>query len=849
MEKRLLNSNWELDWKGKRLNASVPCSVVSTLLSHHEMEDPYFSDNEKKVQAIFEDDYAFLHSFDLAEEDLKHERVLLEFDCLDTVCDIFVNEQLLSGEKNMFRKYRFDASKVLKPGSNTIRILFHSPVKYLREHKADLGKPFNVIRKAGCMFGWDWGITLPDSGILGNVSLILDEGDDVTDLYVRQKHLPSKVVLQADVSSLINQADQMMVRLYGPDGELISEQKYPAKEQVTVELEISSPKLWMPVGYGAQPLYKVEAHLIKGQEEVSGLSRKIGLRTVRIDESKDGKGHKFEIVVNDTPVYFRGESLIINDAIIPNITDQTWKNLIQNALKSNLNGIRVWGGAYYPEDVFYEYCDEAGLMVYQDFMFACTFYYPSQALIENIEKEVEYQIKRIRNHASLVLWCGNNELDCLYTAMTSKEPRTTALRKLFKAEKPFDFKTALFIRYIYSKIFLKLIPSKVKQLSPQIPFIHSTPHSHRPLNAKSFFDYAWDGDIHYYLQYDGNAPYQIMQTKEMLFRFVSEIGFQSYPSIKTLRQYISKEDLSPYSDVMYAHQKCFNGNETIELYMDREYVVPEDFEDYVYLSQVQAAEIMRYTVEYQRRHNDYNRGVILWQMNDCWPVVSWSGIDYCGRWKAEQYLTRKYFAPVMVSCEVDQNKAAVSVTTDLLEGAKGEIKVILVENRQAAASENDAGDTSSGSQDPRGESRREQTVAYDIKTGSKEIISFDRPDDVASSYLAFYDGKAWNVQLFGTSRQFSFEKPQLSFTFEEDTDSYLIGICSNVMCKDVMLDLSIHDAVFEDNCFDLIPDEIYKVRLKKTETDIMDLEQLKEELTAKTLNDVMLGKVRKGASA
>ena len=334
--------------------------------------------------------------------------------------------------------------------------------------------------------------------------------------------------------------------------------------------------------------------------------------------------------------------------------------------------------------------------------------------------------------------------------------------------------------------------------------------------------------MHYYLQYDNNASYQIMQTKEMLCRFITEIGFQSYPSMKTLREYIAEKDLTPYSDVMFAHQKCFKGNETIELYMTRDYIVPEKFEDYVYLSQVQAGEIMRYTVEYQRRNSDYNRGVILWQLNDCWPVVSWSGIDYKGRWKAEQYFIRKFYDPLMISCEVKDGRAQLHATSDGSENRKGSLNVRLYDVNRCV---------------------KDTAESYEVQDENKCICIINAPKDPSTSYLAYQNSSAWHVQLFCAPKDYAFTKPNLTIEIQEDTDRYQISLCSDVMCKDVMLDLANHDAVFEDNFFDLIPNEPYFITLYKNETDIEHLEQIKEELTIKTLNEIMLKDTRTIASS
>ena len=819
MEKRILNHNWHLEWEGEALSCDVPCSVVSVLLDHQKIEDPYRRDHEKAVQPLFEKDYTFKTTFTVSKEELSARRIRLGFDMLDTLCEIFLNGVKIAEEKSMFRAFRYDVKPYLTEGNNELRLLFHSPVRYLEEHKADLGKPFNVIRKAGCMFGWDWGIKLPDSGILGRVYLQFDEGDECCDLSIAQEHHGHAVRLRVNTEMAVENATHVRFTLKDPSGNELQQCILPAASQTT-EFQLETPDYWMPVGYGSQPLYEIEAALLRGDETLDVISRRFGVRKVCLDTAKEGKGHRFGLVVNDVPVYFRGENMIIQDAVIPRITDETWKKLVDLCLESNLNGIRVWGGAYYPPDLFYDLCDEAGLMVYQDFMFACTFYYPSKSLVENITKEVEYQIKRLRNHPCLVLWCGNNELDCLYTAMTSKEPRTVALRKLFGVEKPFDLKTALFIRYIYSKLFLKLIPSLVKRLSPEVPFIHSTPHAYRPLSAKSFVQYTWDGDMHYYLQYDGNAPYQLMHTKEMLCRFISEIGFQSYPSIKTLREYMDEEDLAPYSEVMLAHQKCFEGNQTIELYMKRDYVVPERFEDYVYLSQVQAAEIMRYTVEYQRRHNDYNRGVILWQLNDCWPVVSWSGVDYKGRWKAEQYMIRKFFAPQLVTSEVEAGEVRLYAVSDQTE-EKNMLEVRLYQSKELTEA-------------------KEQVFTW--KIGNQELMQLPVPEDRTHSCLAFRDqtDRAFKVQLFCLPKEFAFEKPTLLVELTENSEYYFVTITSDVICKDVMIDLTESDAVLSDNFFDLVPREAYTVEIRKDQTNLWNLEALRTELVIKTLNEVLL---------
>ncbi len=631
--------------------AEIPGSVATALLACGRILDPYDRNHEEQVLPVFDQDYIFTKEFEVRREDLAHDRVYLVCEGLDTICDITLNGEPLASTKNMFVNYRLDVKERLRTGKNKVEFYFHSPRRFLQEHPVNLGKPFHVIRKAACMFGWDWGINLPDSGVWKPCYIEGFDAGRLERVDIAQRHGRGRVTLEMKVRCELwtKEGMEVAVSVFAPDGSLVWTGRKEAAVQNEFVLEVEDPRLWWPRGYGGQPLYRVEASLSMQSKEADSIKKQIGLRTVVLNRERDRRGHKYEILVNGVSVYVKGESMVIHDALIPRSTKARWEELVDNCVRSNLNCIRVWGGAYYPPDVFYELCDLHGLLVFQDFMFACTFYYPSDSFMENIQVEVEQQLVRLRDHACICLFCGNNELDCIYTAMTSKEPETVALRELFGAADAFDFKTRLFIRHIYKKIFLKCIPGLCGRLAPQISYVHSSPTGYRPFGAKSIYDYLADGDMHYYLQYNGNAPYQKMRQFE--FRFVSELGFQSYPSYKTIKSFTAKEDRSPYTPVMYAHQKCKDGNETIEEYLKREYCVPEDFEDYVYLSQLQAAEIMGYSVEHMRRHNDFNRGVIMWQLNDCWPVCSWSGIDYYGRWKAQQYYTRRFFAPVLVSAE------------------------------------------------------------------------------------------------------------------------------------------------------------------------------------------------------
>ncbi len=822
MKKIHLNDGWKMLRDGGCFpEVSVPLTVSHTLKENGVIPDPYFADNEKKIQGVFDCDYTFEKSFYVEKEDLESERINLVFDMLDTLAKVSLNGKELFFADNMFIAYSIDVKDKLVIGENVIKVLFRSPVKYLEEHRIDLGKPFNTLRKAGCMFGWDWGIRLPDSGIIGNVYLEVINDGKIEEVDIRQKHENGEVTLSVLAKTTLFNDCEIEIEVIDPNGNTVFCEKKAAEIATSFLVEIKSPILWMPRGYGKANLYTVKTTLIFDGMKANVDEKKIGLRTIVHDNSKDEKrkGSKYQFIVNGVPVYFKGENLIITDADLANVNDKTWEKLIDNAVRSNLNGIRVWGGAYYPPDKFYQLCDEKGLLVFQDFMFACTFYYTSDEFMQNVEREIVYQIKRLRHHPSICVFCGNNELDCIFTTMTSTEERTVALRRLFKADKPFDQKTAETVKWLYSRLFLDLIPRKVKELSSGIDYVHSTPTSSEPLNCKSMFDYLFDGDMHYYLQYDGNAPYQYM--REMNCRFMSEMGFQSYPSIKTVASFCEKKDMMPYSDVMYSHQKCAAGNETIELYMKRDYVVPKNFEDYVYISQLQAGEIMKYSVEHFRRHNDYNRGMILWQLNDCWPVVSWSGIDYYGRWKAQQYFTKRFYSDILVSVEERCDGFDIYAVADGSKAFDGVVEWCLTDGvKELCCGKVDF-------KNLKNESR---------KLLSKNVEGIDK----TKHYLLIKFNEDVCVTLFGLAKEFSFDRPKILFAVKENEDEYEITLSSSCMAKGISLDMRNFDGIFSDNFFDMEKGVEKKVLLKKDDTSVLNVETLEKELFVTSLNDVLL---------
>lgn len=828
-----LNGQWMMGQAGeeKLMPTLIPGSVASTLLVQGQIDDPYLQDNEPKVLPVFEKDHAFSRHFTVDASLLSHDKVLLRCDGLDTLAELTLNGQPLGTADNMHRTWQFDAKALLQAGDNTLSILFRSPVAYLKGHPSPIGKPYTTLRKAACMFGWDWGLNLPDSGIWRDIYLEAFDDACLAGVLVRQRHEDGAVTLEVQPESECwHQGVQVTVTLTGPDGQVLGVASTSAAEQPTLTFHIDAPLLWWPSGYGDQPLYTLQTVLTRQGRELDGRTQRIGLRTLVLNRAAEGDGAMYQFVVNGVRVFFRGENLIIEDAILSHTNDARWERLIHNCLKSNLNGIRVWGGAYYPPDVFYDLCDRHGLLVYQDFMFACSFYGLPEGFLRNVERELEDNLRRFSHHPCIALLCGNNEIEGIYTIANSNTPETVALRKLFGGQEPGP-EALTYIWHLYSQLFLQTIPQACAHYAPDTSYVHSSPSVGQPGLAASFLDYLSEGDMHYYLQYDGNAPRQKMRS--MRSRFMTEMGFQSYPSLKTIRTFAKEGDRTPYSPVMRSHQKCFNGNETIELYMARDYVIPGDFENYVTLSQLQAGEIMRYAVEHLRRNNSYCSGMILWQLNDCWPVVSWSGIDYYGRWKALQYFTKRFFAPVLVSALDEGTSVGLWVTNETRRPYTGTLRWWL---RRV-----------------NGHVIRQSQASITVPPGSSlEGLSLDFSGDLGDgdsrdTYLeyALFCGDeriGQGTVLFCLAKAFGFKMPDIRLAAQEAEDRYFIDVKTNCFTKALALDTRQGDCVFSDNWFDLSPGDTRQVTVLKADAQgISSLEQLRQDLFVTSLNHIMLG--------
>lgn len=630
MEKLTLNGSWALDIPGSsfpRIPAAVPGSVYHDLLTAGQIPDPFYRDNENEALKIMDHDFVYSRSFSVPAGLLRNDAVVLRCEGLDTLAEIAVNGTPVGTAQNMHRIYEFDVKGVLKAGENLITVKFSSPTRFIKaayaqsraDGSSDAMVGFPLLRKAHCMFGWDWGPRLPDAGIWRDISILGISTARIRDVYVRQHHQEGSVTLEVDTHiTKITGTAPVAVKVTAPDGSVFTAQG----EHAVIEIE--NPQLWWPNGLGEQPLYTVEVTL---GDDLDSWRRNLGLRTLTVTRRKDQWGETFCHCVNGVDVFAMGADYIPEDNLLPRVNPERTRRLLEDAKAANMNCIRVWGGGYYPADDFYDSCDRLGLLVWQDFMFACAVYNLTEEFEENIKAEFVDNIRRLRHHPSLALWCGNNEME----QFVACDEWVSAPRQ--KAD--------------YIKMYEYIIPKILKEEDPQTFYWPASPSS------GGSFDAPQDpnrGDVHYWDVWHGLKPFT--DYRNYLFRYVSEFGFQSFPCMETIESFTAPEDRNVFSYVMEKHQRNASANGRIVSYLSQMYLYPGSLSELVYASQLLQAQAMQYGVEHWRRNRNEERcmGAVVWQLNDCWPVASWASIDYFGRWKALHYYEKRFFAPVLISC-------------------------------------------------------------------------------------------------------------------------------------------------------------------------------------------------------
>ncbi len=764
----------ETDW----LDASVPGSVYHDLLQAQVIEDPFFRDHEETVMNVMQHDFIYTRSFRLSEEMAQQDRILLRCEGLDTLAEIRLNGREIGRTDNMHRTYEFDVKEHLQT-ENQIEILFRSPLKYVTDKQKERSlwgvdttvAGFPYLRKAHSMFGWDWGPRLPDAGIWRDIYLIGYTEAKLQDVYISQAHQEKhvNVEVQIELESWSEHELDLEIIITPPAGERLVIHKENVLLKNRIHALIDEPELWWPNGYGHQPLYKVEVRLLQNKVELDKKELHIGLRTLSIRQEEDEWGTSFQMEVNGISIFTKGANYIPEDSILPRCDAKRTERLVQDCIKAHFNCIRVWGGGYYPDDYFFDLCDRYGLIVWQDFMFACAQYELTKDFRENVTKEAEDNMKRIRHHACLALWCGNNEMEVAWEEWGFPKPHK--LRKDYLIQ------------------FEEILPRLTEEFDPDRFYWPSSPSS------TGSFDNPNDenrGDVHYWEVWHGLKPFT--EYRKFYFRFCSEFGFQSFPSMKTIESFTLPEDRNIFSRVMESHQKNDGANGKILYYLAQNMKYPKDLSSLVYASQILQAEAVKYGVEHWRRHRGRCMGSLYWQLNDCWPVASWSSIDYYGRWKALHYFAKRFYDPVLLSALDEGCTVQLHLTNDLLTQVSGKVHWKLVHRWDGLIQE-----------EVRDLTAAPLSVTKDKLLDFSGVIEEREEREYYFEYTFILDGKqkSHDVLLFTPLKHFEFGKPTISTKIVEEESHYVIYLTTDTMTKYVELELQDADVIFSDNYFDI----------------------------------------------
>ncbi|AZB30044.1 beta-mannosidase [Chryseobacterium balustinum] len=792
-ERNLSSEKWQFknSKENKWLTASVPGTVHLDLMNNKLIPDPYKDENEKKVQWVENEDWDYQTVFKISAKELENQNADLVFHGLDTFSEIYLNGKRLKKTDNMFRTWKIPVKNDLKIGNNILQIKFKSSVNIGK----DLAKkvpftmpesPRSFVRKAQYQFGWDWGPRLVTAGIWKYVKLNFWNQAKIENIKIEHKALTKQ---RAD----LNIYAEIFAEQSGKYSFLINNETRDVSLQegsnkISIPFQITNPKLWQPNGWGEPTLYDLKVSLKKDSKTLSFKSERIGLRTIELVQEKDEKGKSFYFKVNGNPMYAKGTNWIPSDSFTQRITKEKYKKLIQDCKDANMNMIRVWGGGIYEDDEFYKACDENGILVWQDFMFAGSFYPSDEDFLKNVKEEVKDQVNRLQNHPSIALWCGNNEID---EAIVN-----WGYQKQFKYSK----EDSLQVWKDYKKVFHEVIPNALKEnltsekniywpTSPSIGWGHK--------------ESLTEGDSHYWGVWWGEFPFEIYNEK--VPRFASEYGFQGMPSLETVKSMFSvKSDLSLENPTIKAHEKNARGFEIIQKYMERDYVIPKDFVKYNYVSQLLQARGMQIAIEAHRRAKPYNMGTLYWQLNDCWPVISWSSIDYLGNWKALHYQVKRSFEnQVILTEEKEEFLDFYGINDELknFEDVKVEIQVV----------------------DFNGKILNDLTTVQDGKILDgivkfnhieiKNLIKYSNKNEVFLKLILKDKTKkiiAQNNHFFVKPKDLKLTKPNIKIKKISATE---IEISTDILAKDVYL---MGDTHFSDNFFDLLPKTSKKVTLSKS---------------------------------
>lgn len=809
-----LNGSWKFRKAGTKqwLDAKVPGTVHTDLMANKLIQDPFFGNNEKDLQWISDIGWEYMKTFNISDTLFRNRHIELVCQGLDTYANVYLNDSLVIVADNMFREWYADIRYLLKIGSNTLRIQFPSVTVENKSRYDALpnklpGDEKVVCRKAGYHFGWDWGPTLITSGIWKPVFIRTWNFTNTLGVQYIQRSLTDSVAeLTGVFTVLTNLADTTEIRIY--DGKNLLASQFAGMKKgvntVRVNFSIKNPQRWWSNGLGEAHLYALKHEIyFAGRFESSAIT-KIGLRTLEMVQNNDTIGISFFFKLNGKPVFMKGANYIPQDVFLPRVKDSSYRAIIRSAAEANMNMLRVWGGGIYEKDIFYDLCDEYGIIVWQDFMFANAMYPGTKEFVKNVQAEAVQNIVRLRNHACLGIWCGNNEIDEGWKNWGwqkqygyTKEDSTNVWRN-------------------YRRIFREMIPAAISKFDSLRPYIFSSPGIGWgfPLSMTYF-------DSHYWGIWWGNEPFS--KYREKTGRFMSEYGFQGFPPMESIRKFTSPEDRQLQSTVMKAHQKHPTGYQIIDEYMLRDYQKPKDFESYGYVSMLLQSEGMKIAIEAHRRAMPVCMGSLYWQLNDCWPVVSWSSQDYYGNKKAFHFNVKKEYATVLVSPLAEKDRIDVFVISDSLKPIRGMMNITVSDFNGKKSF-----DTTFSMLVSANSSKTYATYKQYLLVPAKDTTKVF----LTATFSAGSKVLSRNILYFTAPKNLGLDAPVILKTIKPVTGGYSITLDSKNLAKDVYLIAPVKGE-FSDNFFDLLPGETKTVFYKTPSKN----PGFSEKLKIRTLRD------------
>lgn len=803
-----LSATWEFRKAGDSSwnPATVPGTVHTDLYALKKIPDPFYRLNEKDLQWIDKEDWEYRTVFSLDPGQLACKKLFLVFKGLDTYADVYINGVKMLVADNMFRIWKADILPRLRPGVNSLRVYFHSPVKEGTALYKSL--PFRVpvsdndqaspkvsvfTRKAGYHYGWDWGPRFVTSGIWRPVFLESMGEAAIGDLFIKQKTLTTrKAGLEAriEVESMESGIRQVEVVADGIKAPLYSSRVHLEKGMNTLvcSFTLPDPELWWPNGYGAQKLYTFHAILKNGSAVLAEKKVRQGMRTVEVVQESGTGGNSFKFRVNGVDIFMKGANYIPQDNFLPSVSRDRYERVLNTAVLSHMNMLRVWGGGIYENDLFYDLCDEKGIMVWQDFMFACAMQPPLEALKQNIYEEAVENVKRLRSHPSLALWCGNNE-DIAFISGNYWGDAKGAFR---------NRQDSMTLINTYKEIFHSILPAVVKAWDDDHFYWSSSPqssnYSERSTNSKN------SGDIHFWDVWGNGKP--IETYLDNIGPFMSEYGFQSFPDLETVQKFSLPEDADINSTVLKSHQRSYVGNGAILAYMKKWYKVPAAFKDFLYTGQVLQAEAIKLAIEAHRRAKPFCMGSLYWQIDDCWPAASWSSMDYFGHWKALQYEAKRAFEPVLISPVVRGDSLQVFVISDKLSPFDAVIRVRL---------KNFSGKVLMEMNSPVKIPENTSTRLY--AKPLKDVLKNEDRHAVYAACSLIVGGRVLseNLQYFENPKDLALQKAGLKFSLVHTGSAYTLSLLTPVLAKNVSINTGDGSVILSDNFFDLQPGEVKKI--------------------------------------